>query len=692
MAMPFAHPPGAGDDQEGLLEQACAELERRLRAGQECHAEDILSIYPSLNGDPQYLLELVLAELDIRRDLGQLLKPEEWYSRYPHWQERLWLWFQVESQATGPGGDTLPLAPPAPTDEIPVFTPGTIFGRFRLLEELGRGGMGIVYRAEDLTLGRQVALKRIRAGALAERSERARFAREARAAARLRHPHIMTVYEVGQVGEEPFLALELLPGGSLATRRAQWQGQPRQVAALLEKVARAVHHAHSQGILHRDLKPSNILLDEAGEPRVADFGLAKFLQGDAELTQSGLLVGTPAYLAPEILRGGASKASPQSDIWALGVILYELLTGQRPFNGVESLQVMEQILHAEPPPLRIGGRGRNRELESICLKCLEKDPARRYATAADLAEDLARWLRGEPIRARPPAWPRRLGHWLRRHRRLRTALALLPLAALGASLLLPSEPAFRQAERRLRAGRAVTLIDQLGPPRWSEWVFTDSACSQSLEATQVFTLASDVNHLELLPQVPCPAFRYRAEIQQVVGPTPALSLVGIYFGHQAWPTDQGTEHCLVNLKFSETMQVPPDKNGQERRIVSLAVQRKRCGPKTLIDKHISLWSHYYTPQPRHFLEGGYIEDFPWRQLAVEVTPTQVRIFWEGQQMGCVTTAELRRQLYRLLTDPQHPLTVDPPADLLGGGLGLVIIRSQARVRSVVVEPLNEAAH
>jgi serine/threonine-protein kinase len=300
---------------------------------------------------------------------------------------------------------------------------------------LGRGGMGIVYRARDLVLRRHVALKMLLSGGFAGHVERARFLREARAVATLQHPHVVQVHEAGEHESRPYFTMELVEGGSLAQMLAGVPQPPDKAAELVESIAGAVEAAHRAGIIHRDLKPGNVLLTADGTPKVGDFGLA-FQSGEGEelcLTRSGMRIGTPSYMAPEQASGRTSAIGPATDVYSLGAILYEMLTGRPPFRGETPVETERQVINDEPaPPSRLRARI-PRDLETICLKCLEKDPARRYATASALAEDLGRFRRGEPITARPVGRIARAIKWARR--RPATATALLTGAATALTLL-----------------------------------------------------------------------------------------------------------------------------------------------------------------------------------------------------------------------------------------------------------------
>jgi thiol-disulfide isomerase/thioredoxin len=305
------------------------------------------------------------------------------------------------------------------------------FGDFEIQEEVGRGGMGVIFRARQKSLGRVVALKLILAGQLASPEQVRRFHHEAEEAGQLDHPHIVPIYQVGELHGQHFFAMKLIEGGSLGTKVKRFVRDHRGAARLMATVARAVHYAHQRGVLHRDLKPGNILLDECGQPHVTDFGLAKHL-GHEGTTLSGAILGTPGYMAPE-QAAGRKDVSVAADVHGLGAVLYELLTGRAPFQSESHMEVLFQVLERDAAAPRSINRLVHPDLETVCLKCLRKDPAKRYASAQELAEDLERWLTGEPILARRAGRLERAAKWARRRP---AAAALLAVTALAALVLL----------------------------------------------------------------------------------------------------------------------------------------------------------------------------------------------------------------------------------------------------------------
>jgi WD40 repeat protein/tRNA A-37 threonylcarbamoyl transferase component Bud32 len=334
------------------------------------------------------------------------------------------------------------------------------FGDYELLEEIARGGMGVVYRARQLSLNRLVALKMILAGQLATPAAVQRFHTEAESAARLDHPNIVPIYEIGEYEGQHYFSMKLIQGGTLADAKCNAGAASRdslqEIATLISKVARAVHYAHQRGILHRDLKPTNVLLDEAGEPHVTDFGLAKLAEDDSGLTVSAAILGTPAYMSPEQAAGQTKELTIAADIYSLGAILYELIAGRPPFDAASVVETLRQVCEREPARPHTLNPAVDRDLETICLKAMAKEPVHRYATAQELAEDLGRYLAGEPIRARAIGPAERAMQWCRRNKMVAGLLgavsALLLVLAIGGPLAAVKQGQLaRQAQDELDA-------------------------------------------------------------------------------------------------------------------------------------------------------------------------------------------------------------------------------------------------
>jgi WD40 repeat protein/tRNA A-37 threonylcarbamoyl transferase component Bud32 len=417
----------------------------------------------------QRLDEVIAAYLQAAA-AGQTPVPQSWLARYPELAPDLAEFFisleqierltaplrlvlQAALQATPTPNENIDLTKAVPAEDRmrPEGLPHA-FGGYELLAQVGRGGMGVVYKARQRSPGRLVALKML--GSLDSPADLQRFRQEAEVIASLDHPHIVPVYEVGEHEGRPYFSMKLMEGGTLkdVAVRGSESGDKSQVAGdcgqkseinkeacrraahWVATVARAVHHMHQRGILHRDLKPSNILLDKARQPHVADFGLAKYVHADASLAPSGALVGTPGFMAPEQTAGKKNKITTATDIYGLGTILYALLTGRPPFQGETLLETLEQVKQREPVLPRVRNRQVNRDLETICLKCLEKEPERRYGSAEAVAEDLENWLAGEPIQARPTGPVERLWRWSQRNPLVAGLSVLVLLLTVGGFL------------------------------------------------------------------------------------------------------------------------------------------------------------------------------------------------------------------------------------------------------------------
>ena len=369
-------------------------------------------------------------------------RPPREFSHFPHLKDRIERLLTLHSVMNGEmttlweGSSVNSSAEPAGSGGSQLERPelgGKRVGAYQILEEVGRGGMGVVYKARQTNLSRIVALKMILAGEYAGLKDRARLRIEAEAAALLHHPNVVQIFEIGEHQGLPFLALEYVPGGTLAQIA---RGKPqsfRWSARIVETLARAILLAHQKGVIHRDLNPSNILIASDGTPKISDFGLAKFLQGDLGLSQSGTMQGTPSYMAPEQIDGRGGGVGPATDIYALGALLYELLTGVAPFRGLTPMETLCQVVEADVVPPSRFRLELPSELDTICLKCLEREPANRYASAQELADDLRWYQENKPILARPLSRFKRASKWIRRQPMVAALIALI--VVLGSSLV-----------------------------------------------------------------------------------------------------------------------------------------------------------------------------------------------------------------------------------------------------------------
>ncbi|MBW3598156.1 MAG: serine/threonine protein kinase [Planctomycetes bacterium] len=399
----------------------------RSRTSLPWSTEEYLALVPTLEADDDLTLDLIFSEVRGRSREGNAPNLEELAGRFPHLQERMGRQLEIASWFEDASGSDL-----QPVDEDSgreSDAAATRFGDYELHEEIARGGMCVIYRARHRNLKRIVALKMIRPERLTRAADLQRFKNETRIIAQLNHPNIISILHVDQVDGIHFFTMHMVEGRDLESLRTAYLDDVRLAARLVSSVAAAIHYAHQHGVLHRDLKPSNVLISDSGVPFVVDFGLASRLSEPRGLKPSDEFCGTPAYAAPELLQEHSHPASVAADVYGLGAILYVLITGQPPFAGSNAFEVWNKIRESQPQLPRSLNTRVDSDLEAICMKALEKNPASRYASAAVFAKDLDRYLAGNPVAARPIGWWQRGARWLRNH-------PVGPALALTAVILL----------------------------------------------------------------------------------------------------------------------------------------------------------------------------------------------------------------------------------------------------------------
>ncbi|MFO0847842.1 MAG: serine/threonine-protein kinase [Gemmataceae bacterium] len=648
-----------------LVASVRAEQRDRWGLGDRVRMEELLNQHPDLRENPEVTLDLVYAEVLLAEEFGEAVDPDAYLARFPAHAPALArqlefhaLWASAESGRERDSWD-------GPDAGLPAV-PG-----YRLLRELGRGSWAVVYEAEQLSLGRRVAVKVLHAGVTLGGAP-AGLRREAELAARLRHPQVVEVYDYGEADGRAYAVLELVGGGTLA----EWAGRrpfsPVGAAGVLELVARAVHHAHQCGVVHRDLKPANILMAKAGDPRVTDFGLARRLDGASTLAPAGGLVGTLAYMAPEQAAGKPGQVGPAADIYALGVILKELVTGAPaagPLTPEGRAPAGSGVRQLVPPPL-----------DAVCQKCLEPAPARRYPTALALAEDLARYRAGQPVRAGQVL--ERASRAARRHRRGVTVGVVTVVCAVGVLSWgprpAPGPPLSAEAiGAALTRGEPVTLIPASGPPAWVRWRLPGGTARAE---GRTYTVESwGLGLLELAPDPGTGRFRLSAEVRHEESDENGAA--GVYVGHEAvGPPGADSTHVFVRLAFNDIRQGTP---------VSLRRHVHTAGNRGgLWDLQLSGVVRDFGPPAGRGLAG-------WRRVAVEVDEANLTGVWgDGQRVGPVPVPTLERATEAELSaarrrSPGHPYASRVnPRFLPRGGLGVYVRRGVAAIRNVRLEPLG----
>jgi len=733
-----------GDTLERQLRLACTELERRLHAGEDCRVETIIDRNPALASDPNCTIELIYTEYVIRESLGQKPSQDEFLARFPQWRDRLIRQFQIHELLSGDEELDSPVSVESPITPHPRL----IADHYEVLDKIGQGAMGVVYRVLDRQLNRVVALKQIRNTASA--NALSRFRQEAEKMAQLEHPNIVRVYAVGDEKGLPFFSMELAPGGNL-TQLIRGNAQPPDMAAqMVETLARAMYYAHKQNIIHRDLKPSNVVLTAAMEPKITDFGLAKTVkewasESQAEelgggvgreawtvereemsetphaprltphdshnpLTQTGMVLGTPAYMAPEQAAGRTDEIGPRTDVYALGTILYEMLTGRAPFQGTSPMDLIQQVQDQDPRPPRVFNRKLDAELEAVCLKCLEKKPSRRYPSADSLAEDLRRWQRGDRTQAQPRGRLVRAAKWVRRN-----TSRLLVTAAVGFAAVVtlvvnyfqdPKRP-LHQIQWELESKRPVTLIGETGPPKWFQWVDMGPQVTGSATAADVFSIsASKIGLLELVPDPILKSFRLSAEVRHDSGS--ASSEVGIFFGHCTHDGNHENKiHFFSDISIKDVINLRSQFPGNPAARNPWNWNFRYClNPGGFSQKQsCRLFSDGKITTPLETVGApGQVAGMAdlvdrrkenprlWHRLVLEVRTQNFQAYCEDEGKiirGPYTRTDFIELWKKLVASkPDYPADFDPDFSPKGG-LGLFVKSGSASFRNVVIEPLGE---
>ena len=664
-----------------LLARIRRDQSAQWQAGRRVLVESYFEQHPALRQHERYAVDLIYSEMLLRDQFGETVRIEEYSQRFPQYTPQLRRQLEFDSllnvgtQAPAVGDDAFI----GKVDESSIFFPGvalphlpTIPG-YEVLEPVGRGGRGIVFKARQLSLDRVVALKVLFDDAILSR-------REAESAGRLNHPNIVSVFDFGQYAGHCFIAMEYVDGQNLQQNLSQHQFTPRSAAQLIETLARALHTAHQAGIVHRDLKPANILLTTHGAPKIADFGLAKRLGSSDSVAPRGTIIGTIAYMAPEQAAGLSDQVGVAADIYALGAILYELLAGRSPFRGETFFETLRKVETQQPPSLRRCQPRVPADLETICLKCLEKQPGRRFASAEALADDLRSWLDGEPIESRAAGWSARIWRYAHQHLVLSATFWLVVLGSCGLvgfrQYTDPDRP-LRAIETQLRRGERATLIGDKDPPRWSRWSLREGLLHDPEDVGKPFSIRAsmDLCLLELLPDPQCSSYRFEAEIWHRQGN--ALSEAGLYFLASKEITPENVEMCFALFTFNDhgpSVRVPPFTfaTHSEARFYLRSYQN----PPGNAPRSGAVRILHYVP-PREVAVGG-----NWHKLTIEVNLDTIECFWEGQSLGSVSRAKLMENREGIMRTIDHLQPALSPRE----AIGLCVANGCASFRNVVVEP------
>lgn len=589
-------------------------------------------------------------------------------------------------------------APTTPEYECDLATVPSIrqsVGSYQLLAKIGSGGMGVVYKARQTPVDRLVALKMIRGGAHADAGAVARFHQEGKAVARLHHVNVVSIFEFGEHEGLPYFSMELVEGGSLKALLGLHLLEPAVAAELVRTLAGAVAYAHERDVIHRDLKPGNILFASDGTVKISDFGLAKFLGADTDgQTRTDGIVGTPSYMAPEQAEARSEAIGRATDVYALGVILYETLTGQVPFKGKDNLQTLEKVRTEEPAPPSHLRRGIDPDLQAVCLKCLEKSPGRRYPTAQALADDLARYLAGEPTVARPPGVARRMWLGLRRHA-IAASIGLLVTSGLAAMYYVDPERPRRELEGELSKNAAVTIIGKTGAPPWHRILTGADSTRTSIAPDGAWAVHSWSDcFIELLREVK--HARYRVSVLVQHQDSNIGGRVGLFATCSTTPSQLGDIFAAHTLEYND-MRSPADWVPAVAKLAKFpAPPFNSAGLRARVSAAGRTWGGERSAgRPARFVPAG-IQNKVYRRLELVVDAEGVTGTWDGQPVGRMTGEEMQQyaeEFYgkaRAKNPDDGRLKGIHPAFNSQGGLGICIMKGAAWFKEFTVTPLGEA--
>lgn len=562
---------------------------------------------------------------------------------------------------------------------------GRRLGHYRIVEELGRGGMGVVFKAHHLGLDRLVAIKTLNPIAIGTSEARHRFRTEARAIGRLQHPHIVQVFDYGDIEGIPYLCMELLEGPTLADLVSKGPIGDERSADVLLALAQAVHYAHTQNVLHRDLKPSNVLID-GQTPKLSDFGLAKLIDSSQDVTQSDRIAGTLSYIAPERVARGKHSPGVASDVYGLGAVLYEMLTGKPPFRGQTRTETMYDVLYRDPPRPSASRPKVDRKLEAICLRCLEKDPKDRYPSAQQLSDDLSRWKQGRPIAA----------NGLRRLRLSRgsklVVAVLLCVLSLTCSFAVWAHVTShdyrgRVAASRVARGETVTLIGEKGFPPTHKILLGQARTKESTSFRDCFTIATwDTCLVELCPAGDFQEYVFSAQVAHIASDD--AGEVGIFSGHLSSPVIPIERHSLIHLSYNDVQALGEfvEKLPSEFNMLSFVPNHVRILPQVmhrLGDGTVAARRGGGVQGPAFKAAG--VGGGPWRTLTIKRSQEGIDATWDGQPLSNWSKEKSLHELTYLVDDDLK----EALRQRFGrGGIGLYVHRGTAAFRNVTVSHVS----